>query len=229
MFDCIFLKVVQERQQQMKHQQMVSGVSFISYWSGQLIADFIVSLPTCGLVIMMVHVFDVSAFEGSAEPVFIIVILLFLLSVLPLTYLLSLLFKSPEKAQATFTAMYVLLGSVLAVVTYILMVISKSTKRASRVLAYLFRASPMYCMADALILISFKPYLFPDLSYWDQKLTGRNLSAMAVESVLYFALLLLVEYMASFPSLMTRLGFNVNVPKAVSGFFFFFYLYDRLS
>ncbi|ETO28955.1 ABC transporter family protein, partial [Reticulomyxa filosa] len=211
----IVFPVVQERRQQMKHQQMVSGVSFVSYWLGQLIADFMVSLPTCALIVMMVHIFDVTAFKGDAELVFVAVMLLFLLSVLPLTYLLSLLFDSPDKAQASFTALYILLGLVLSIVTYVLMIISEQTKQINDVLEYFFRASPMYCVAHSLILVSFKPSVSPDLSYWDSKISGRSLSAMAVEAVVYFVLLLTVEYVSGFPSLMTQLGFTVDAPKPV--------------
>ncbi|ETO25527.1 hypothetical protein RFI_11608 [Reticulomyxa filosa] len=225
----IFIYVFCVVKQQMKHQQMVSGVSFASYWCGQFVADFLVAIPTCALIVAMVHIFNVSAFLGDAEAPFILSIIMFLLAVLPFTYLLSLLFDSPDKAQASLAALYILLGLVLSIVTFVLMNISDETRKVNdtlskiifscyfvhiRRLCYFFRASPMYCLAYSLILISFKPFAFQDDTYWTYDLTGQSFVALAVESVLYFALLLLVEYVSGFPSLMTKLGFTIDVPKA---------------
>ncbi|ETO10844.1 ABC transporter family protein, partial [Reticulomyxa filosa] len=229
--------IVMERKQQMKHQQMVSGVSFVSYWSGQFVADFLVAVPTCALIVAMVHIFGVDSFTGAAEAPFILSIIFFLTSVLPFTYLLSLLFDSPDKAQASLAALYILLGLVLAIVTFVLMTISDTTRQVNDVLSkvkqvldsilsdhnvnlvcflkYFFRASPMYCLSYSLILISFKPFAFQNKSYWDYDLTGESFVAMAIETILYFALLLAIEYISGFPSLMTQLGFNINIEKSV--------------
>ncbi|ETO03723.1 ATP-binding protein, partial [Reticulomyxa filosa] len=212
------MKVVQERQKQMKHQQMVSGMSFVSYWCGQFVIDLLVALFTCLLLVAIVHIYNVKGFLGEAEPPFIVSILLFLISVLPLTYVLSFLFDSPNKAQGSLAALYILLGLMFAIVTFVLMNINSDTVSANNVLKYFFRASPPYCLAYSLIFIFSKSAsgassFFQNESYWNYNLIGKNLVAMAVNAILYFSFLLLIEYMSAFPTLMTKLGFNIDIPK----------------
>src|SRR5690606_5616866 len=52
-------QIVYDNVKQTKHQQLVSGISFIAYWCGNFVADIIVALPACFLVWMCIYIFDV--------------------------------------------------------------------------------------------------------------------------------------------------------------------------
>jgi hypothetical protein len=58
----IVVFVVKEREVKSKHQQVISGVSIYAYWISTYLWDCLSYLPTAGLVILVLYVFQVKAF-----------------------------------------------------------------------------------------------------------------------------------------------------------------------
>lgn len=94
--------LVKEREQGIKHQQFVSGVSVFSYWTANLFVDIIkLALPTIFCVLMCLA-FNITGLIDPQESFGAtwILFLFFALSLIPFTYLVSFLFKDYGNAQA---------------------------------------------------------------------------------------------------------------------------------
>ncbi len=94
--------LVKEREQGIKHQQLVSGVSVFSYWFANYVVDILkLALPTIFCVLMCLA-FNIKGLTepgesfGATWAVFIF----FATSLIPFTYLISFLFKNYGNAQA---------------------------------------------------------------------------------------------------------------------------------
>ncbi len=136
---CAIYFMVNEKTNLTKHQQLVSGISFIAYWVSNYIADICIGLPASILVFLSVYVFDA----------------------IPFTYLLSFLFSAPSKAQ-----LGTIFGMILGLVSFILDSIP-STQETNSDLKGLYRIFPVYIMCESLLNISLKPLLFPFDEYND--------------------------------------------------------------
>lgn len=53
---------VKEREEKVKHQQLVSGVGLFAYWTSNLVIDFFKALIPCLFGIAMVYAYDITAF-----------------------------------------------------------------------------------------------------------------------------------------------------------------------
>eukprot|EP01084_Bolivina_argentea_P142149 249724_1 len=204
--------MVNEKSNLTKHQQLVSGISVTAYWFSNYIADFCVGLPASLLVFCSIYVFDAKAFQDEAAGPFLVTLLMFLFSCLPFTYLLSFLFNSPSKAQLATILLYILLGMILGLVSFILWMIP-TTRETNEDLKPLYRVFPVYLMCETLLNISMKDLLFPldDIWHWD--VVSRNYVLMAIEGVGYFALVLVLEYLGTFPILLAKIGLVTNRPN----------------
>ena len=102
--------LVKEREQGIKHQQLVSGVSVLSYWTANFFVDIIkLVLPTIFCVVMCLAFTITGLIEpqqsfGATGILFI----LFGLSLIPFTYLMSFLFKNYGNAQAFIFVFFIL-------------------------------------------------------------------------------------------------------------------------
>lgn len=95
----VILFIVKERENNAKHQQIVSGVSVYAYWLSNLLIDVVkYSIPGifCALSAL---IFDVKAFtEGDAYSCVWAIVLLYGPAIMTFTYATSFLFMSPESA-----------------------------------------------------------------------------------------------------------------------------------
>jgi ATP-binding cassette subfamily A (ABC1) protein 3 len=85
--------VVKEREVKAKHQQVISGVSIYAYWTSTYFWDIVSYLPTAGLVILVVYIYDVKAYTtGSSGAAFALLLLLYGPATAAITYLISFIF-----------------------------------------------------------------------------------------------------------------------------------------
>merc|ERR1719295_2172033 len=202
--------IIMDRTKLTKHQQLVSGISFVSYWVGNYVADFIAAIPAMVIVFILNHAFDVDVYLGDAQGPFLLILVVFTLSILPFTYILSYLFKAPDKGQTVVGTLYLILGMILLILSFVLDIISDNTKRINDKLKTLYDFFPTFLMADGLFQIATKDLLNQDESYYAWDITGRQLTFMTIEAVGYFLVVLLIEYVLSSPGLLTQLGVITN-------------------
>eukprot|EP01083_Nonionella_stella_P193083 713449_1 len=202
--------VVMDRTQLTKHQQFVSGISFISYWIGTFVADFMSAIPAMVLVYVMVHAFEIDVYTAAdAQLPFVLILVLFTLSILPFTYVLSYLFSAPDRAQTVIGTIYLMLGMILFIVSFVLSGM-ESTKDMNDTLCNIYRIFPTFLMADGVFAIAIKNILHPNDSYFKWDITGRNIILMLIECVGYFIIVLCIEYISASPTILQKLGFIDN-------------------
>ena len=91
--------IVKERENNVKHQQIVSGVSLTAYWLSNLLVDFLKYLIPCFATIGILFMYNVTTFIGSsALSATLSLFVLFGPSMILFTYLFSFMFTSPSKA-----------------------------------------------------------------------------------------------------------------------------------
>jgi ATP-binding cassette subfamily A (ABC1) protein 3 len=208
--------VVREREVKAKHQQVISGVSIYAYWISTYVWDILSYLPTAALVIAMIYAYNVKSYvKGEASGALVAILLLYGPATAAITYLLSYLFASHSTAQVAIMFFNFITGLCLSVVSFVLISVPRTTK-LSRYLRYVFRIFPAFCLGDAIAqlalcsegkhcpTISKDGYDFQKLQgplSWD--IAGANIVFLVVEMVVYFALAVLIEYLMTFPALLT--------------------------
>ena len=132
--------IVKEREDNLKHQQLISGVSMLAYWLSNAVADLLKCLIPCALAIALLPAFNVELPKGW------LVILLYGLSIIPFTYTTSFFFVSENVAQITTLMGHFFLGVVLGQV-FLIFRIFDSTRAAGNALAWIFRLVPSFSLS----------------------------------------------------------------------------------
>ncbi|KAJ3669241.1 hypothetical protein LUZ60_011191 [Juncus effusus] len=189
--------IVKEREVKAKHQQLISGVSILSYWISTYIWDFISFLFPTTLAMILFFIFGLSQFIGNG--CLIPTILLFLnygLAVASSTYCLTFFFANHSVAQNAVLLIHFFSGLILMVISFIMGLV-ESTKAANSLLKNFFRIAPGFCFTDGLASLALRRQ---DMklgsetdSVLDWNITGASISYLAIEAVLFFLLTLILE------------------------------------
>eukprot|EP00475_Leptophrys_vorax_P005671 TRINITY_DN13418_c0_g2_i1.p1 TRINITY_DN13418_c0_g2~~TRINITY_DN13418_c0_g2_i1.p1 ORF type:complete len:1145 (+),score=272.12 TRINITY_DN13418_c0_g2_i1:223-3435(+) len=191
--------IVKERSSKAKHQQLISGVSVTAYWFSNWVWDLVNFLIPVAILLIMLYAFNIQALI-SPENVGAAVtpMILYGLSITPFTYLIcSVAFKDKTSAQNFLLLIYIVSGLTLLIAS-IVMQILPSTKDINSHLRFVYRLLPNYSFAEAIsnLMVRDAAAAFPGHpGPWDLDITGYSCIYMACESVIYFALVLLVEYL----------------------------------
>lgn len=221
--------VVKEREVKSKFQQIISGVNLVSYWSANLVWDVLSYLPTALFVFAMLYAYNITAFiDGSGPQACILVLLLFGPAIASFTYILSFPFKSHSTAQIAHMFLNFVVGLCLMITHFVLALIIKTRSIAAK-LRYFFRLFPAFCLGDSFLILALctngdscpaateNGYDFTARAKpldWD--VAGANVTFLAIEAVVYFLITLLIEYLLTFPTLLSWLfyvqdpGLSVN-------------------
>lgn len=193
---------VKERASKAKHLQFISGVGMVAYWLSNLVFDFVVFLLPAVSAIVIILGFKQEAFTGANLPVIIVNMLLYGLAVIPFSYLFSFLFTSHTTAQGVMILVYIASGVVLLITSFVFYSIEE-TKDYADTIRMFFRLFPNFCLGDTIFYLSIVEllgqYTFGDLpGRWDLKISGYDSVFLASEAVVYFTLVLLIEYYSTF-------------------------------
>lgn len=205
--------VVAERESKAKTQQLISGVDVSAYWFSFYAWDFCFYLVPGLLLLAVLAVVGVDGLLGSAAPVTVLGIVLHGLAVIPFTYLLSFLFKNQSSAQNITLMFLILAGAVLLIGSVVLSII-ESTRDVNEDLLFVYRLLPSFAFGSLLasLLVRTTSLVFGEpLGPWHMRVSGYNLTYLAVEAVVYSALVLAVEYVQRTPRLL-RLFSPVSDP-----------------
>jgi ATP-binding cassette subfamily A (ABC1) protein 3 len=113
--------IVKERENNVKHQQIVSGVSLIAYWGSLFVIDY-AKWAFCAIwTLIMILVVNIRAYlDGESFPAVFLLLMFGGIPVILLTYVTSYAFKSPAKAQYISFLMNFLSGCIMVLVFFIL-------------------------------------------------------------------------------------------------------------
>ncbi|XP_042485746.1 ABC transporter A family member 1 isoform X1 [Macadamia integrifolia] len=150
------VSIVKEREVKAKHQQLISGVSILSYWISTYIWDFISFLVPSAFAIILFYLFGLDQFIGGG--CFLPTITIFLeygLAVAASTYCLTFFFSDHSMAQNVVLLLHLFTGLILMVISFIMGLI-QATKNANLFLKNFFRLSPGFCFADGLASLALR-------------------------------------------------------------------------
>jgi ATP-binding cassette, subfamily A (ABC1), member 3 len=204
------LFVVRERETKAKHLQVVSGVSFLSYWLSTWLFDFASYQIPLWLTVIILKAFDAKALvAGESFGATVVLLELYGASVTGFTYLTSFAFARHSMAQVGTILVNFLFGLILMIVTTIMSFIP-TTREAAKVLVWVFRLVPAFSTSNALINVVFKDFQSlidrKDYSAFDLPIAGYGILYMACEAVVFFAFTLLLEYLIRRPAVAKLLG-----------------------
>ncbi|KAK1318291.1 ABC transporter A family member 1 [Acorus calamus] len=188
--------IVKEREVKAKHQQLISGVSILSYWISTFVWDFISFLIPTSVAIVLFLFFGLDQFIGNG--CLMPTIFLFLeygLAVAASTYCLSFFFSEHTVAQNVVLLVHFFTGLILMVISFIMGLI-QATKSANSFLKHFFRLSPGFCFADGLASLALRRQglkLGSGSGTFDWDVTGASICYLGAEVVIYFLLTLGLE------------------------------------
>jgi len=84
--------ILKEREQQLKHMQLISGMSLFGYWAANLLADTLKAFVPIGVILLFCYLMNVW-YEGVW-----LLFVLYPLAVVPFSYVTSFLFSSDTVA-----------------------------------------------------------------------------------------------------------------------------------
>jgi hypothetical protein len=181
--------------------QIVSSISPYLYWIATYLWDMTLYCVLTGLIMITFFAYgkDASRIFIDTQEATIAVFLLLLLygtAAIPISYLYSFFFDNHSTAQISIMTINFFTGFV-TVMAYYIMVSIPSTKSLGESLVHLFRFFPPYNIGEGLINIS-AAYFSNELmdqhvSYLSYEVSGRNIVHLAVETGVYFSLVLLSE------------------------------------
>lgn len=202
----IIAYIVRERQDSVKHQHMISGVSLWAYWLSNFLWDIIKYSPVLILSAVFLKIFDVDAFVGTSEAYLTIwlLLLLFGFSMIMFSYSSSFFFQEYSSAQVVTIVFHFITGSVLPMLNYILFVFD-ATRPFAKVFRWICRLFPNYCLGNGFLYVGSlqamatldgeeNPYDPLDLAS-----AGGDVLMMVVDTILYTLILILLEWIECSP------------------------------
>ena len=139
--------VVREREDNLKHQQIISGVSLLAYWTANGVIDILKSLVPCAIGIGLLNAFSIDLPDSW------ILILIYAFTIIPFTYATSFFFVKENVAQIATLMMHFLAGVVLSPV-FIMLKLFDSTRQAANVLGWILRVIPSFALSYGITNIS---------------------------------------------------------------------------
>lgn len=207
----IFL--VKEREAKAKHVQFVSGVDALSYWGCNLVYDLAnYMIPICGVFALFAG-YNVEAYIGEQFSCTFTIFVLYATSILPLVYAASFVFKNPSIAFVVMTLFNIVTGLALMVTVMILKELEPDTANSLKNIFLVLL--PNFCFGQALSDLYTKHQTYtiwvktgksdqfcvvnngvcPDDDYWswDEPGISKYVVAMAVQTVVFSIVVILIE------------------------------------
>ena len=210
------LFIVKEREVAAKHQQIISGVSVAAYWVANFLFDYVAFLLPAVLAIVLCAAFGIQEFVSSESHrvnALLLNFFLFGLASTTSTYIICFLFKSPASAQSAVLFLNVFSIILIAASQFLSQI--QSTCVAERSIRYVFALLPSYPFGFNLVTLSFlsllpvitatcnggTPENEPAIDALDWKGCGAMLLYMAMQFLVYSAVILGIEYVNAKPAL----------------------------
>ncbi|KAL4430213.1 hypothetical protein ABPG74_014772 [Tetrahymena malaccensis] len=197
----ILIYILKEKEDHVKHQHLVSGLSLRSYWLSNFFVDMVKHLIPASLCILMVVAYNIKTFTESSN--FGAICSLFILygwAIIPFTYLINFIFEKQGSAQVFTFFINFLLGSVSPVIIMVLRLMS-STKSLALKLQWIFRLFPSFCFGYGIVNMANRSLYASSIGNkqqqgtWDLDIAGGDVMMLCIEGVFYYILIFLVEYL----------------------------------
>ncbi|CAG9334830.1 unnamed protein product [Blepharisma stoltei] len=205
----IIALIVKERETNVKHQHMISGISRLSYWCANFFWDSVKHLFPAIICALLVKAFEVKTFTDPDDTYGAVWVLMLLygVSIAPFTYFSSFFFKSYPSAQVATILFNVIVGGVLPYFIWVLYLFT-STRPVARYLRWILRISPAFCYGDGLLSIgsisSFSSWDEIDGLYnaFDIGSAGGDILMLGITIPFYLILIYVLEYLETYKTLL---------------------------
>jgi ATP-binding cassette subfamily A (ABC1) protein 3 len=183
--------ILNEREKNLKHMQLISGLNLSAYWVSNLIFDMVKGTIPAAIVIGLMY-----AFELQYDNVWIL-FLIFPFGVIPFTYVSSFLFTSENIAQTVTIFMHFVIAGIGAIVAGILRIIP-STYEVGDILVWVLKILPSYNLTNSIMYASMKNQLGlvrPELKMDDMDLDaiGGDVLLNCIHGIFWIIILILIE------------------------------------
>lgn len=199
--------IVKERQYNIKHQQLVSGAGLFTYWTSNLIVDWVKALIPTVFCVIMCKAFDISAFlEDDCFSAIWLLFIFFGFSIISFTYAFSFAFKDYGSAQTVSFIMNFLVGGILPLIFFILRVLDEQTKDISLGIAMILRLLPSFSFGFGILNVAERSLYMvvadekTKRDALDTEIAGYDVAYLIVLSVFYFVLVFIIEKILIMPS-----------------------------
>ncbi|KPI83511.1 putative ATP-binding cassette protein subfamily A member 2 [Leptomonas seymouri] len=189
--------IVRERECKARHLQNVSGLFFSVYWITNFLFDLCCYIITMLLVIIVFCIFSRKEYVGrSTVGPTMVLFFLYGLSGVAMAYAISFACKMHSTAQNTVMLANFIAGFLLVLCVSMLSTID-STKDVARVLRWIFRVVPSYCVGEGisnLAILKLEQAYGTDKTPWAMSVVGWPCAYMAAEVPFYVFVTLFIDH-----------------------------------
>lgn len=139
--------IIKERELQLKHMQMISGVSLPAYWASNILSDIVKTYVPIFLILIFVAIFQLE-YEGVWQ-----LLILYPIAIVPFTYITSFFFTSDTVAQIITLFVHFLVGGILPIVVFVLQNIPSTTNIGDS-MRWWFTPIPTFCVGEGIVFSS---------------------------------------------------------------------------
>jgi len=195
--------IVYEREAQIKHQQLVSGIGVGAYWIANLLVDFIKVSIVLVVAYIMYILANIEAIMGESDKNLMLIVILFgyALCIVTFTYLTSFLFKNSTVAQ-TVTFVYNFVGGLIIMIILLQLRVNKGTGQdvSVYILEFIMRLLPNFSCTFGLLKIAYRITWVEAFELETEPKAWDNFHGAGVESyylytgiIFYLSLIFLIE------------------------------------
>ncbi|XP_059504050.1 retinal-specific phospholipid-transporting ATPase ABCA4 isoform X2 [Stegostoma tigrinum] len=214
------LYLIQERVSNAKHLQFVSGMSPTTYWVSNFLWDMCNYSVTTVMVVLIFIGFNKKAYTSPQNlPAFIALLLFYGWAVTPMMYPASFVFSVPSTAYVALSCINLFIGINGSAATFILELFenNRALQMFNKMLKNILIIFPHFCLGRGLIDMAMNQAVtdvyarFGEDFYFSPfhwEFVGKNLTAMAVEGVVYFVLNLIIQhrfFLTNMPPILSNL------------------------
>ncbi|OMJ73092.1 hypothetical protein SteCoe_28294 [Stentor coeruleus] len=201
----IILFITKEREINIKHQHMISGVSLFAYWMANFIWDLIKHIiPTviCSIIIIAYQI-DIYTDKKSSYGAMWMLLGLTGIASGPFSYFLSFFFKNHSTAQIFMLIISFVTGSCLPSAIFV-MTLFESSRKAGKILSWIFKIFPNFCFGWGVLRVgSAKMFASLEetdiLDAFDINSAGGCMILLGCITIFYLLLVILMELFESNP------------------------------
>lgn len=184
--------IMGEREKNLKHMQLISGMSLAAYWISNMIFDIVKALLPGVITLGFMEAYRL------LYPNIWVPFLLYPFAITPFTYVTSFIFDSEIVAQTFTIFLHFVFGGIGPILTFVMRTIS-STKFGGDKLDWVLKMVPSFCLTDVVAFQAGKDdflWIRPDLrksSDYHITLNGGNLMFLSIHFIFWTIILFLIE------------------------------------
>ena len=213
----IVLFITKEREFNVKHQHMISGVSLSAYWFSNFLWDLLKHVLPAIICSLIILAFNISIYTDDDSDYGAMWVLMILGGICqaPFSYMFSFFFKSHSTAQVVMLLLSFITGSVFPSAVFV-MFIFENSRDAGKALSWILKIFPNFCFGWGVLSIGSKRALAAfdkrDEPYdsFDINSAGGCMLLIGIFAVLYFFIVIILELFETNPVFARCLGGKKN-------------------